>query len=62
MAEAVADDVVSQVALTGRYAPAVRTYLGTQVRRPRPVGGTARLISAAPASDALAWRAGGACS
>ncbi|MGI5228018.1 Gfo/Idh/MocA family protein [Actinoallomurus sp. CA-142502] len=57
LAEAVADDVVSQVALTWRYAPAVRTYLGTQVKRARPIGGTARLISATLASDAPAWRA-----
>jgi predicted dehydrogenase len=56
LAEAVADHVVSQVSLTWRYAPAVRTYLG-QVRRARPIGGTARLISAALASDAPAWRA-----
>jgi predicted dehydrogenase len=51
--------VVSQVALTWRYAAAVRRFLHTSVPRTRPLGGSARLISAAfaPGSSVSPWRA-----
>jgi predicted dehydrogenase len=50
---------VSQVALTWRYAAAVRTFLSTEVKRTHPLGGTGRLICAAPAAGGPArpWRA-----
>jgi len=60
LADAVAAaGVVSQVALTWRYASAVRSFLDTSVPNTRPLGGSARLISAAfhPESPARAWRA-----
>jgi predicted dehydrogenase len=48
LAEAVASaGVVSQLALTWRYASAVRRFLDTSVPQARPLGGSARLISAA---------------
>ncbi len=51
--------VVSQVALTWRYASAVRRFLATSAPRTRPLGGSARLVSAAfrPGSSASPWRA-----
>ncbi len=51
--------VVSQVALTWRYASAIRRFLDTSVPRTRPIGGSGRLISAAfrPESSASPWRA-----
>ena len=47
--------VVSQVALVWRYDPAVRRFLGTDVRRTYPLGGSARLVTAGPPGPA--WRA-----
>jgi predicted dehydrogenase len=41
---------VSQIALTWRYAAAVRAFL-SQIKRTHPLGGTGRLISAALAAD-----------
>ena len=51
--------VVSQIALTWRYASAIRRFLDSSVPRTRPLGGSGRLISAAfrPESSASAWRA-----
>jgi predicted dehydrogenase len=51
--------VVSQVALTWRYASEIRRFLDTAVPHTRPLGGSGRLISAAfrPESSASAWRA-----
>ena len=51
--------VVSQVALTWRYASEIRRFLDTAVPHTRPLGGSGRLISAAfrPDSSASAWRA-----
>jgi predicted dehydrogenase len=51
--------VVSQVALTWRYASVVRRFLDTAVPHARPLGGSGRLISAAfrSESSASAWRA-----
>jgi predicted dehydrogenase len=51
--------VVSQVALTWRYASAIRRFLDTAVPATRPLGGSGRLVSAAfrPESPASAWRA-----
>src|SRR5260221_259954 len=51
--------VVSQVALTWRYASAIRRFLDTSVPRTRPIGGSGRLISAAfrPESPTSPWRA-----
>lgn len=51
--------VVSQVALTWRYAAAIRRFLGTSVPQSRPLGGSARLISAAfgSGSSVSPWRA-----
>jgi predicted dehydrogenase len=51
--------VVSQVALTWRYASEIRRFLDTAVPHARPLGGSGRLISAAfrPESSASAWRA-----
>jgi predicted dehydrogenase len=60
LAEAIATaGVVSQVALTWRYASAVRRFLDTSVPRTRPLGGSARMVSAAfrPESEASPWRA-----
>lgn len=50
---------VTQIALTWRYASAVRTFLSMSVPRLRPMGASARLISAdlASASPARPWRA-----
>ncbi len=50
--------VVSQVALTWRYASAIRRFLDTAVPQARPIGGSGRLVSAAyrPGSPASAWR------
>ncbi|HEY0360202.1 MAG TPA: Gfo/Idh/MocA family oxidoreductase [Mycobacteriales bacterium] len=51
--------VVSQVALMWRYAPAVRQFLRTEVPTTEAVGGTGRLVSGAfaPGSGVSAWRA-----
>ena len=60
LAEAIgAAGVVSQVALTWRYASEIRRFLDTAVPHTRPLGGSGRLISAAfrPESSASAWRA-----
>ncbi|GLY73693.1 Gfo/Idh/MocA family protein [Actinoallomurus iriomotensis] len=53
-----ATDVISQIALTWRYSPTVRSFLSSQVERTHPQGGTGRLISAALAGDTPArpWR------
>jgi predicted dehydrogenase len=50
---------VTQIALTWRYASAVRTFLSRSVPRLRPMGASARLISAdlAAGSAARPWRA-----
>jgi predicted dehydrogenase len=50
--------VVSQLALTWRYTSAVREFLGVSVPRTRPLGGSARLVSAAfaPGSSARPWQ------
>jgi predicted dehydrogenase len=50
--------VVSQVALTWRYAAAVRAFLGLEVPKTYPQGGTGRYVSHAFAdgSSAPAWR------
>ncbi|MDN3354339.1 Gfo/Idh/MocA family oxidoreductase [Actinomadura sp. DC4] len=54
-------DVVTQVALTWRYADPVRAFLSTGVKRTDPRGGTGRLISGAFAAGALVrpWRVEG---
>lgn len=60
LAEAIgAAGVVSQVALTWRYASEIRRFLDTAVPHTHPLGGSGRLISAAfrPESSASAWRA-----
>ena len=51
--------VVSQLALTWRYASAVRRFLDTSVPRTRALGGSGRLVSAAftAGSPASLWRA-----
>ena len=56
---ATAARAVTQIALTWRYASAVRTFLGRSVPRLRPIGASARLISAdlAPGPAARPWRA-----
>jgi predicted dehydrogenase len=56
---ATAARAVTQVALTWRYASAVRTFLSSSVPRIWPMGASARLISAdlAPGSAARPWRA-----
>jgi predicted dehydrogenase len=50
---------VTQIALTWRYASAVRTFLSRSVPRLRPMGASARLISAdlEPGSAARPWQA-----
>ena len=50
---------VTQVALTWRFASAVRTFLGSSVPRIWPLGATARLRTAdlTPAPTARPWRA-----
>jgi predicted dehydrogenase len=50
---------VTQIALTWRFASAVRTFLSSSVPRIWPMGASARLISAdlAPGSSARPWRA-----
>src|SRR6201993_163580 len=50
---------VTQIALTWRYASAVRTFLSSSVPRLRPLGASARLTSADLASGSAArpWRA-----
>ncbi|HUC27456.1 MAG TPA: Gfo/Idh/MocA family oxidoreductase [Streptosporangiaceae bacterium] len=56
---ATAARAVTQVALTWRYASAVRTFLSNSVPRIWPMGASARLISAdlAPGSGVRPWRA-----
>jgi predicted dehydrogenase len=50
--------VVSQIALTWRYATAVREFLSREIKRTHPLGGSGRLISAALATGTSAppWR------
>jgi predicted dehydrogenase len=50
--------VVSQLALTWRYAPAVRQFLTTAVPRTRAMGGSGRVVSGAASggSSVSAWR------
>jgi predicted dehydrogenase len=56
---ATAARTVTQIALTWRYASAVRTFLSSSVPRIWPIGASARLISAdlAPGSATRPWRA-----
>jgi predicted dehydrogenase len=56
---ATAARAVTQIALTWRYASAVRMFLNRSVPRLRPLGASARLISAelAPGLAASTWRA-----
>lgn len=56
---ATAARAVTQIALTWRYASAVRTFLSSSVPRIRPIGASARLTSAdlAAGSAARTWRA-----
>jgi predicted dehydrogenase len=56
---ATAARAVTQIALTWRYASAVRTFLSSSVPRIWPIGASARLISAdlAPGSAIRPWRA-----
>jgi predicted dehydrogenase len=55
---AVREKVPTMLALTWRFAPAVRRFLETDVPDVEPVGGTGRLVtgSGAPGTPAPAWR------
>lgn len=48
---------VTQVALTWRYASAVREFLANEVRRTRPQGGSGRLASTPPGKSAYPFAA-----
>jgi predicted dehydrogenase len=56
---ATAARAVTQIALTWRYTPVVRTFLSSSVPRIRPMGASARLTSADLSSGSAArpWRA-----